>query len=296
MDGRPLFAAVIAALALPASARAAYAPHLGASIDPTTPGQPVGLTTTVTQGPTENASRTVKVQLPQGFGPNLSSTIQPCGSQRPCPAASQLGTASAQTAFGPFTGTVHLTGMGGGGFQLVVLLSGNALGLLAVNQTLNGTVVPTPRGFLTTFDNLPNLLTTSLTLRLDGPPRTLLTTPTDCGPYTIAGDFTSQQGEHATSSSTVTIAGCPPTASAIRLSPRHPRAGAKLRLSYRLSEAAPVTIRLRQLKPRRKLLVTKHLGAAAGANALAIAGRRAGSYRVELTVAGVTDRISFRVR
>jgi hypothetical protein len=296
MDGRPALLALLAALALPAAAHAAYAPHLTATVDPTTPGQPASLTTTVTQAPSENASRTVKVLLAQGFAPNLFSTVKPCGSARPCPADSQLGTASATTAFGPFTGPVDLLGLSNGGFQLGVFLSGNVLGILPQTQTLTGTVTPTPQGILTTFDNLPNLLTTALTLHLDGPPRTLLQTPSTCGPYTITGDFTSQQGEHATSTATVTISGCPPVASALRLTPRHPRAGARLRLTYNLSQPAPVTIRLRQTAPRRRVLVTKRLSAAAGANSLSLRGRRAGRYRIDLTVGAVTRRLSFRVR
>jgi hypothetical protein len=298
MDGRRLpLLALLAALALPGSAGAAYAPHLTATVDPTTPGQPAALTTTVTQAANENASRTVKVQLPQGFGANLFSTVQPCGSQRPCPASSVLGNANAVTAVGPLSGSVNLTGIANGSFQLVVFLSGKALGILPINQTLTGTVAPTPAGFLTTFDNLPNVLTTSLTLRLDGPPRTLLTTPADCGPYTIAGDFTSQQGEHATSSATVTISGCPPKLTGFRLTPRHPRAGAALRLTYHLSAAAPLTLRLRQLAPRRRVLLTKHLSAAAGDGSIRLRGRRAGRYRVALGGGGaVTRRLTFRVR
>jgi hypothetical protein len=295
MDGRPLLVALLAALAVPGSAGAAYAPHLSASVDPTTPGRPAALTTIVTQAANENPSRTVKVQLPQGFGANLFSTVKPCGAQRPCPATSLLGTATAATAVVTLSGTVNLAGVANGGFQLLVFLSGKALGLLPINQTLTGTVAPTPAGFLTTFDNLPNVLTTSLKLHLDGPPHTLLTTPADCGPYTITGDFTSQQGEHATSSATVTIAGCPPTASALRLRPRHPRPGRALRLTYHLSAAAPVTIRLRQLTPRRRVLVTKRVNAPAGDNALALRGRRAGRYRIEVTVGSVTRRLAFRV-
>jgi hypothetical protein len=296
MEGRPLLVATLAALAVPGAATAAYAPRLSATVEPTTPGQPAALTTTVTQAATENASRTVKVQLPQGFGANLASTVQPCGAQRPCPATSLLGTASAATAFGPFGGTVNLTGLGGGGFQLAVFLSGKALGLLPVNQTLTGSVTPTPAGFLTTFDNLPNLLTTSLKLHLDGAPRTLLTTPSECGSYTIAGAFTSQQGEHATSSATVTIAGCPPSVSALRLSPRHPRAGAALRLTYRLSAPATLTLRVRRLSPGPRLLVTKDLSAAAGDGSVRLRRLRAGRYRIELGGGGAaTRRVTFRV-
>jgi len=306
MDGlRPLAAVVLALVALPASASAAYAPHLAASIDPTTPGKPVALTTTVSQAAGETASRTVKVQMPLGFTPNLGSTIKPCPAAsvqaRACPTDSLLGTASATTPFGPFAGTVNLTGLGTGGFQLVVLLSGKVLGLLPINQTLNGTVTSTPAGFLTTFDNLPSILTTTLTLHLDGPPRTLLVTPTACGPQTIGGDFTSQNGEHATSSATVTISGCPPPApsiSRVRVTPRRPRARQTLRVSYRLSAAATLVLRLRQLSPRRRVVVTRTLSAPAGAGSLRLRGPRSGRYRVELSARGgsTTRRVTLRVR
>jgi hypothetical protein len=296
MDGRPALAALLAALALPATAGAAYAPHLTATVDPTAPSRPAALTTTVTQAPTENASRTVKVLLGRGFSPYLFSTVKPCGNARPCPADSQLGTASAATVFGQFNGPVDLLGVENGAFQLAIFLSGNVLGILPQSQTLTGTVAATPQGILTTFDNLPNLLTTSLTLKLEGAPRTLLQTPSACGQYAITGDFTSQQGEHATSVATVTIAGCPPVASALRLTPRHPRRGARLRLTYLMSEAAPVRVRLRQLAPRRRVLLTKQVSAAAGSNSLALRGRRAGRYRIELTAGSVTHRLAFRVR
>jgi hypothetical protein len=305
MDGlRPLAALVLALVALPASAHAAYAPHLSASIDPTTPGKPVALTTTVTQAAGETASRTVKVQLPVGFTPNLGSTIKACPAaalqQRACPTDSLLGTASATTPFGPFAGTVNFNGLGTGGFQLVVLLSGKVLGLLPVNQTLNGTVTPTAAGFLTTFDNLPSILTTTLTLRLDGPPRTLLVTPTTCGPRTITGDFTSQNGEHATSSAVVTISGCPPpvpSISRVRMTPRHPRHGQTLRVSYRLSAAAELTVRLRQLAPRRRVVSMRTISVPAGSGSLKLRGPRSGRYRVELSARGAsTRRLTFRVR
>jgi hypothetical protein len=296
MGGRPPLAAVLAALALPAAAGAAYAPHLTATLDPTAPSRPAALTTTVTQAPTENANRTVKVLLARGFSPYLFSTVKPCGNARPCPADSQLGTASATTAFGQFSGPVDLLGVANGAFQLAIFLSGNVLGIFPQTQTLTGTVAVTPQGILTTFDNLPNLLTTSFTLKLDGPPRTLLQTPSACGPYAITGDFTSQQGEHATSVATVTIAGCPPVASALRLTPRHPRRGARMRLTYRMSEPASVTVRLRRLAPRRRVLLTRRVSAVAGSNSLALRGRRAGRYRIELTVGSVTRSLGFRVR
>jgi hypothetical protein len=171
---------------------------------------------------------------------------------------------------------------------------------LPQNQTLNGTVASTPQGFLTTFDNLPNILTTSLTLRLDGAPRTLLVSPDTCGPFTISGDFTSQNGERATSSTTVTVAGCPPPVpriSAVKVTPRHPRAGQALRVSYRLSEAAPLTVRIRQLAPRRRVVLTKRISAPAGTGSLRLRGRGVGRYRVEFSAPGAARRtLALRVR
>src|SRR5690242_18527613 len=98
---RLILATAGAALALTATAQAAYAPKLSLTLDPTTPNAVPKITSVITQASGETASKTVVVTFPKGFSPNFGGTAKACSSAQEsadtpsCPPDSQLGTAEA---------------------------------------------------------------------------------------------------------------------------------------------------------------------------------------------------------
>src|SRR3954465_2087453 len=207
-----------AALALAGSAQAAYAPKVSLTLNPLTPTAVPEITSVITQQPGETASKTVVVTFPRGFEANFGGTVAKCppdqeNSDPPhCPPESQLGTANATARVvglpqklegavyfgGPITATK---------FRLIVLLHNDLLGY----QKIIGTAeLIATGGARNVFDNLPDVLTTSLTLVLEGGSKGLLKNPNTCGDFDVTAAFTSQKGEKGTGSQTVTIAGCKP--------------------------------------------------------------------------------------
>jgi hypothetical protein len=273
-------------LLAPTTAHAAYAPKLEVQIDPTTPRAAPAVTSTITQASNETASKTVKVAFPKGFSPPTTAVqLQACTSDqeanRACPPESKMGTAEAVASpGGNFTGTVNYGGFVNGRTKLIVFLSN---GISLFDQTIEGFVDITPNGFVTTFDNLPNVLTTSFVLKLDGEPRSLLTNPAACGEYTFTADFTSQQGERATSSSPVEITDCPPPPlriDSVGLARSKIRRGRTTTLRIELSEPASIVVTVR--RPSGARLKTYALEGQAGVNRLRGIGKRlrAGRYRI----------------
>ena len=271
MPRLPHLAAVALVLAVPATASAAYAPKLDVKIDPTTPSTPPAITSTITQANGETASKTVKVSFPAGFtAPSTPVTVGICTAaqeqQRACPAESQIGKASATASVialpVQLTGTVHYGGVVDNKIKLIVFLNNDMLGQ---HVTVDGfvSVRPTDGGFDTVFDNLPNTLTTSFTLALDGAPHSLAVNPVKCGDYQFTAAFTSQNGEQANGSSTVTISGCKTPAlvmSPLDLLPERPRAGRGTTLSFRLSEPARVLVTVRRSRFVKRLALAGHVG------------------------------------
>jgi hypothetical protein len=240
-----------AAVLIPAvSASAAFAPKLAIKFSPNTPGKPVAITSILTQAAGETPSKTVKVSFPPGFNVNAGTKAKICTpSPDPddplrCPADTQIGTAKATAlAFGlsiPLDGFVYFGGpVQGkvGSLQLLILLRNPTFG----EQRITGIAsLRSDGGYDNTFDNLPNILVTSFTLALDGDDLALLQAPTKCGRYTMAGDYTSQDGQRSTQSVPFNIS-CTssrrPTVASLRLS----RAGLA---SFQLSRAGKVIVTL----------------------------------------------------
>jgi hypothetical protein len=205
------------------AATAAYAPKLAIKLDPSTPGAPAAITSTITQASGETANKTVKVTFPAGFTANFKSKVTACKPEQEaadtCPADSQVGTATAETTLGSLTGPVFFENKNGQ-LQLVVYLKGFG-GL--ISQKLIGMVDLSGRA-TTTFDGLPNTPTTAFVLALQGGDKALLQTPSQCGKGTFDAAFTSQNSEQATAQATVDIQGCAtkttPVVSAVGVSPR----------------------------------------------------------------------------
>src|SRR3954452_17588045 len=202
-----------ALLALTGSASAAFAPQLQIKLDPPTAGKPPAITSIVSQQAGETASKTVKVSFPIGFGPQLGAKVASCASadeaNQACPPDTQLGTAKASaTVLGlpaEFAGTVHLAGVQGAHFRLVIFLHSSTFG----DQKIVGQAANRPDGgYDTTFDNLPDVLVAHFERTLAGGERALLQNPSKCGNYVFNAAFTSQQGEQASDRFAVDITGC----------------------------------------------------------------------------------------
>ncbi len=272
-------AALVAALAVPAAAGAAYAPTFAVKLDPATPNSATALTTTLSQASGETSTKRVKLALPSRFGPAFGAQLSPCSEEqkaaRACPEASRMGSARAQTLFGPFTGTVNYGPVGPGGIRIFVFLSN---GVAPLDQTLEGIIGVTPTGFTTTFDGLPDVPTTTFELALDGPPRSLVKTARDCGEYIFKAELTSQKGEQVNVDAPVTVGPCadpPPRIGAVKAKGRT--------ISFSLSEPAKVSV---EVKRGRKVVFSKSLDAPAGKRTVRMA-RRLGRGRYRINVRAV---------
>jgi hypothetical protein len=271
-----VLAATVGALAA-TPARAAYAPQLSVTIDPSAQSTSSALTATISQAAGGDPTRAIAIEVPNGFGLTLGGTACDPGQEAAfaCPSASSLGLAQAATSQGAYSGGIYYGGPG----KVIVLLN-------------NGGLVPQPialEGRVDTalsFDNVPSVGLTGLTLRFAGAPRALLTTPAQCGQYAFVGHFTSAGGATADSRATVGVDGCtevPPQISEIAVSPRVTRAGVPATVQFKLSEAATVAVRMRRVGRGTATLVGT-LDGRTGRNALAVATRgvRPGAYALEL--------------
>ena len=136
-------------LALPATAGAAYAPKLSVKIDPLTSSAHPAISSTITQASNEEASKTVKLVFPVGAAGVARITQTPVCTQaqqdaRACPANTKLGTASATTMVGAFSGTVHFGGFNSDGSTKIIVFISNGIPLL--DQTIVGKVSLIPIG------------------------------------------------------------------------------------------------------------------------------------------------------
>jgi hypothetical protein len=278
-------------LALAGTASAAYAPQLQIKLDPPTATTPPAITSIVTQAAGETASKTVRVSFPVGFGPQLGAKVVSCQpadeANQACPPETQLGTAKADaTVLGlpaRFDGTVHLAGVQGAHFRLVIFLHNATFG----DQKIVGTAENRPDGgYDTTFDNLPDVLVNHFELDLAGGEKALLQNPSKCGTYLFKAAFTSQQGEQATGQFPIDITGCaaktakPLAVGTVRLA----RDGS---VRFRLSAPAKGTVTIKH--GARKVLAKKFTGAA-GANRVRTRKLKPGRYVVAITATGADGK------
>jgi hypothetical protein len=258
--------ALCVALVAATGAQAAYAPKLAFTVTPTNkPNSFIGITSVVSQNSDEEATRKATVHFPPGvsisidqLGKTASCSPQQRDAQT-CPEGSRLGTATADTALGTLTGGVYL----GYSSQIYIYLKNSTIALLGKEPgpITAQTQFRADGGTDTILDNLPTDITaTRFVLALDGPPRSLITSPPVCGPRTFSGDFVSKSGITATASSTVNFTGCTPEApefSRVRLSRSSARVGTNVAISYVLSRAAQIEVTVRRSGSRKILGRTK---------------------------------------
>lgn len=166
------------------------------------------LNVTITQAAGQAAQRKTVVSLPAGIGVDLRNLSSVCTDAQlnsgTCPAGSKIGTVSAVTPLlpAPLSGGVYLTQ----GARLGAL-PGIALDLGIIR--LKGTVGLGAR-LVTTFDSIPDVPLSKLTLNLAGGPKAALKTTRDiCTTKpTVLADYAAQSGAVARETVNATPVGC----------------------------------------------------------------------------------------
>lgn len=300
--------AALCCVAVPASAHAAYAPRLAIELDTTQRAAVPAITSTITQASGESATRSVRLVFPAGFETNLDAQIASCTAEQEaaeaCPEASRIGSAEAASSGVPLSGPIAFSAEGG---QLRILVFLQGLGGL-VKQKLVGTVeAGSDNRLKTVFDNLPDQLVNSVTLRFRGGDRGLVRNPRACGPVSFRGAFTSHRGEEALAEAPVEITGCAskPAITAAAVRPTRVKAGRNATVQWTLSEATRGTrVIVERRDGRLWHRVVSLVGSGrAGANRVTVRGRLlgAGAHRVSLratNAAGIASdprRVPFRV-
>jgi|tagenome__1003787_1003787.scaffolds.fasta_scaffold20985708_7 hypothetical protein len=291
---RALLCTVVALVAAP-SARAAYAPQLDIGVAPATPATAAALTATVTQASGEEATASERVRFPAQFGFNPGLRVGRCTPAQEraarCGDDSRIGSASARTMLGDFSGPVYLTN----DFRFVTFLRGLA-GL--VQQEVEGYLLLRPDGRVeSVLEGLPNVAATLARVAFDGGARSLILTPRTCGSYTFDATFTSHGGVQVDRTAAVRVAGCPAAPHIQGARAASSRSG-RVRLSWTLSEdGAATVINVRRLvragrfvRPARALRARGT--ARAGANRAIVGPLAPGRYEAMLTVLGAGDRPS----
>jgi hypothetical protein len=194
-----------------------YSPNISGTIGGTgntNAGAHPNLDAAVTQPAGEAGTRTIKITLPSTVASSASSVPALCSEAQAasdtCPAASQVGTASATSPLLPVpsTGKVFLVTTPTGP-KVVTLLKG------AVNLRLDGTIALTPSGrILNVVDNVPDVPISTFALHLTGGKTGLLVNLKNLctsSPSTLDVEFDGYNGKVVNRTSTLTRVGtCPP--------------------------------------------------------------------------------------
>jgi len=184
-----------------------YAPALSATVTKDSKDAGGELALGITQAATESANKTITLSLGKAVVPNAGADL-PCltGSGAGC----TIGTASATSPLVPSialaNGTVTLSGSATTPTIAITFPAPFAL-------TINGTVNLANNSV--TFSNVPDVPLTSLNLTVTGPSGQKAFMVQSCAPNNIAGSFTAQGGQTATSTAAIAFVNCAskPTAS-----------------------------------------------------------------------------------
>lgn len=294
-----LLTALAGLMAAPA-AQAAYAPKLAVTVKPSNqPGKTVAFTSVVTQASDEEPTKAARVKFPVGFAFSLAAlqNIPACSPAqrdvRACPAASRLGTATANALGQTLSGGVHL----GEAATIYIFLDNATLRLLGQEPkpiTARNEFRP-DGGTDTVLDDLPSDFTaTRFELALDGPPRSVLVAPQKCGRHAFAAEFTSRNGTKASSTSSIEITDCPPPdvdLSSVRLSPRRVRAGRTALLTYAINRDAQMEVTVRRVG-RSRILGRKRYRQIAGRGRVRVTTRGLAPGRFVVRLKATADGTS----
>jgi hypothetical protein len=295
---RTLLAAVLgAAFFAPATAQAAYAPKLSATVSPTNnPGGGMAFSSTVTQAGDEDATKKAVVHLPVGVafnvpGLNKITACKPAERDaKACPEGSRIGDAVADTAVGQLSGGVYL----GERIEIYIILRNPTLALLGQEPgPITGKTVFRPDGGADSIlDNLPTDVTpTRFQLSFHGPPNQVLNSPRICGKIPFIGEFTSKNGATVKSTSFVDFTGCrkPGVAlSGLRLAPATVLVGRNAALVYSLNRDAAVEVNVRR-RGKRKVLGRTSFAGKEGDSRVRVVTRKLTPGRYIVTIRATAD-------
>jgi len=191
----------------------AFAPKVAISATGTVGkgGRPA-LKVAVTQAVGEAAGKRVQLALPDAVTSELlhtdrkSCTLEQLTAAA-CPANTQIGTATAETAVLPFplTGPVYLAASTSGLPGLAITLA--PLGITVVGKT----AVDSKGRLVNVFDNLPDTPLTNFELNLNGGTAGIIGTTRDLctgAPAIAEGSFVGHNGASTTANATMKVAGC----------------------------------------------------------------------------------------
>ena len=212
MKGKPslVVLALTAVAVFPAAAHASFAPRVSVNIDPATPHARPAIEATVSEAAGDTPPKRFTLSFPRGFRLQHPAGVKTCSAalrrSKRCARSSEIGSVAAVAPTGErLRGTVNLARRGRSR-EIAVLLKGVA-GMPEMSFVGYSRVSPTGASQLT-LDQLPNVALSSLTVRLTGGTRGMVTTPRGCGSSMVQGLLTSQLGELAVGLSPVKIAGC----------------------------------------------------------------------------------------
>ena len=177
-----------------------YSPQLSASATEDSADNGVAVTTTISQGAGQAATRSATIALPSALlSPNLAAALSLLNSGTPVGSV----TASSPLLTGGLTGHVFLTGS-----ATAPKLTFRFPPPLAL--TLTGDVSLASNSM--TFATLPDIPLSSLSVDFTGGPQALFMTTCRTQSGTLSGSFTGQNGAMANASQSVTVANCRGTA------------------------------------------------------------------------------------
>jgi hypothetical protein len=195
-----------------------FAPHVSATVSTSGhTGDPVALTSVVTQGPDESNVSSLVVTLPPAISSRQSTLFAACPAAQvaagSCPSAATVGAISARTPLltAPLAGPV------------VLQLNPPALPLLiaqlnqgSIHLQLRDQTGLTPTGQLTnTFTGIPDVPVSQQTLAISGGPSSLLIVGPCTGSQVLTAVITSQSGRTVTMTAPVQI--CAPGTHKVKL-------------------------------------------------------------------------------
>jgi hypothetical protein len=222
-----------------------YSPQLLAAAQPDTSDAGVAYGVQVNQGVFDAATKGITLTTPASLSPNLTTLNSACAASdvSTCPA---IGWASASTPVlpNPISGKVVLIAHPGSLPSAAILFNSP----FATRIDSTSTISSSPLALQTTFDNLPDVPLTSLTVVFYGGPGSLFLSGTHLcsSPQTTTAQFSAWSGATAQQSATTQILSCPvaTTASA---------AAHRLAALVRAHERRP-TVRSRRARRARRAL------------------------------------------
>ena len=186
-----------------------FAPRLSGSATIGNYNGDTELSSTITQAGDEAATRQTQLTLPFGLLTRSDASSRACAASDPstCPASATVGSATVTTPLSaaPLPGRVVLVANGSGTPGMAIVFAA------PFGITLTGTTALTASGFTTTFEQMPDVPLSSVTVTLGGGSDSLLINGGSLcvGSPKLSASFTAQSASTATASAPLAVSGCP---------------------------------------------------------------------------------------